>query len=498
MRDVVIGVDASTTAVKAIAFTADGTALAEGRAAYPLSTPRPGHAEQDAEDWWRALADALRQVAGAVAPARLAGMAITHQRETFVLVDEDGQALRPAILWLDERSRAEVAELSALFGREAIRDWSGKPPDPTPALYGLRWLALHEPRVMSRAACLLDTGAFLHLRLTGEKRSALGSADPLGLVDLRARAWRAELVEAAGLGPGQLPDIVLPGGGIGRVTEAAARACGLEPGLPVFAATGDGQANGLGLGVTDEGSACLSLGSGVVCGMYSERYAQSDAYRTLTAADGRGYMLETVLRSGMQLLEWVLRTTRAGSAAEMERAALTLAPGSDGLLLLPHFSGVMNPWWDEISRGAIVGLSLDHTPAHLYRAAVEAIALEQAVATEAMEDSLSVRAQRVVASGGGTNSSLVMRCLAAIMDRPIAISPVKEAAALGAAMLAATGAGWFPDAVQAARAMSARSEKVVEPDGELRAAYGPLREAYASLYPALRPISGALARLRDA
>ncbi len=495
MRDIVVGVDASTTAVKAIAFDSSGKPIYEAKASYPLATPKPGHVEQDAEDWWRALSNTLKQLTQEVSPARIAAIALTHQRETFVLVDKHGQPIRPAILWLDERSRAEVAELSAKLGRENIRDWSGKPPDPTPGLYGLMWLNKHERGSLDQADFVADTGTFLHFRLTGERTASLASADPLGIVDLQARNWRPELVDAAGLGSKQLPKLVAPGAEVGRVSAEASEACGLEKGTPVYGAVGDGQANGLGLGVTEEGKACLSLGSGVVFGMYVSRYAMSDAYRMLTAPDGKGFMLETVIRSGMQLLEWVMRTTRYDAVNELEKLAREIPPGCDGLLTLPYFSGVMSPYWDETARGAMVGLSLDHTPGHLYRSAIEAICFEQAIATTSVEESLNVRASNIVASGGGTNSQLIMQCLTSIMGRPIAISPVKEAAALGAAMLAAIGAGWFTDTKQAAASMCTEPTELIEPDSNLVENYGPLKTVYEDLYSELKPTSDALAIL---
>ena len=145
MDDVVIGIDASTTAVKAIAFTKDGEELFQARETYPLSNPKPGHFEQDAEHWWTALISALKAVAGKVGAGRVAAISIAHQRETFTLIDSAGKPLIPAILWLDERARPQVARLSAELGREAIRDWSGKPPDPPPALYAIASLAAHQP-----------------------------------------------------------------------------------------------------------------------------------------------------------------------------------------------------------------------------------------------------------------------------------------------------------------------------------------------------------------
>ncbi len=493
MQDLIIGVDASTTAVKAIAFTRTGEALMESRSTYPLLTPHPGHYEQNPADWWAALCAALRQLTTAIDVKRVAGIAITHQRETFALLDDKGEAIRPAILWLDERARAQVAALSRQFGREQIRDWTGKPPDPTPALYSLVWLNEHEPKVIANASVLVDAGAYLHLKLTGKAVSATASADPLGILDLQTKTWQAELVAATGLGVDQLPELAAPGSLVGEVSAAAAKSSGLKEGTPVFAAAGDGQANSLGLGICQEGQACFSLGSGVVSGMYSSGFRSSDAFRTLIAPSGKGYLLETVLRSGMQLVEWVVRTTGSASATELEGLAREVGAGADGLLMLPYFAGVMSPFWDDTARGSILGLSLSHEPKHLFRAAMEGIAFEQALATDAMEDAIGRRATILIASGGGTNSKLLMTILASVLQRPVAISPVKEAAALGAAMLAATGAGWFSDAHAASAAMCQPAERVVEPAGRLVGPYARLNSIYRDYYRTIQPLQAALA-----
>lgn len=495
MQDVVIGIDASTTAVKAIAFDRVGRELFQARSAYPLAKPAPGHFEQDPEDWWTALLAALKEVAGAVGPERVAGLAIAHQRETFTLIDAAGKPLVPAILWLDERARPQVARLSAELGREKIRDWSGKPPDPTPAIYAVAWLAEHRPDVLKAAAAIVDVNGFLIHRLTGRLVTSTASADPLGLFDIRHATWHETLVEAAGLMPRQLPELVPPGAVCGGLCDAAAAQTGLVAGTPVIAGAGDGQAMGLGMGVWSEGKTYLSLGSGVVSGCFSTDAKTADAFRTLVSPTGRGCMLETVLRSGMQLVDWVVRTTDAPSAASLEEKAFAVPPGSNGLVAMPYWAGVMSPYWDEAARGAMLGLSLDHEPAHLFRAVLEGIAYEQAVATQAMEAHVGTRAGTMIAAGGGTNSRLLMAIMAAVLDRPLAVSPVNEAAALGAAMLAAAAAGWFPSPEEASRAMAAAPERQVEPDGELAAVYAARLPVYRDIYRATRDVHARLAAL---
>ncbi|UVK38364.1 xylulose kinase [Mesorhizobium sp. AR10] len=495
MNDVVIGIDASTTAVKAIAFTRDGEELFQARETYPLSNPRPGHFEQDAEHWWTALLGALRQVTEAVGASRVAAISIAHQRETFTLIDDAGKPLIPAILWLDERARPQVARLSAELGREAIRDWSGKPPDPTPALYAIAWLAEHQPQVLAKAAALVDVHGFFVLRLTGRLVTSTASADPLGLLDVEKGIWHPELVAAAGLRPDQLPELVAPGMVCGGLSESVAGLTGLKAGTPIVVGAGDGQAMGLGMGVYGEGKTYLSLGSGVVSGCYSGTVTTSDAFRTLVSPTGSGFMLETVLRSGMQLVDWIVRTTGSPSAAALEKAAVNVAAGSEGLLVMPYWAGVMSPYWDGAARGAIVGLSLDHRPEHLFRATLEGIAFEQAIATEAMEARTGGKPAAMVAAGGGTNSALLMRIMASVLERPLSVSPVNEAAALGAAMLAASAVGWFASSAAAAEAMTAPPTRHVDPVDGLVPFYRARKAIYRDLYQATRDIHTRLGAL---
>jgi len=491
---VVIGIDASTTAVKAIAVTTDGSALLETRASYSLANPKPGYFEQNPEDWWQALVDALRELTDQIESASIEALCITHQRETFALIDRSGRAIRPAILWIDERARPQVARLSQELGRDRIRDLTGKPPDPTPALYSIAWLGEHEPDVLKNAHALVDVNGYLLNRLTGKLVTSTASADPLGLIALEEGSWDDDLVAAAGLRQDQLPALVGPGERCGNLTSAAAEATGLRAGLPIVAGAGDGQAMGLGMGVCKAGTTYISLGSGVVSGSHADGYVTSDAFRTLTSPSGQGFMLETVLRSGMQLVDWVVRTTSASSVGDLENAALSIEPGSEGLLVMPYWSGVMNPHWDEAARGAVLGLSLDHTPAHLFRAVLEGIAFEQALATEAMETSLGYQATSMIAAGGGTNSRLLLDILTSVMERSIAVSEVKEAGALGAAMLAASAIGWFPSAAAASQAMTPAQSRLADPIPDLIDVYRARKDIYRDLFPTTRDLHARLHR----
>ena len=251
--DLVIAVDSSTTASKAVAWDRQGHMVAESRATFPLLNPRPGWYEQRAEEWWTATATALRGATAQIDIHRLGAICLTHQRETFVPVDERCRPIRDAILWLDERSRAQVAAIDGRFGNMRIHQITGKPVAMTPSLYKILWLQEHEPDVLRRAHKILDVHAYLVWQLTGLWKTSWACADPMGLVDMRSFSWSAELLQALDLDPAQYVELVPPGAVLGEITDAAARATGLPAGLPVVAGAGDGQSAGLGANVTRAG-----------------------------------------------------------------------------------------------------------------------------------------------------------------------------------------------------------------------------------------------------
>jgi len=241
--DLVVAVDCSTTASKALIFDAGGRTLGQGRHAIPLAQPGPGRHEQSASDWWTATSSAVRTALAGLYPARVAAVVVTHQRETFCcLVDET--EVRPAIVWMDSRAQRLVQTL----GSEEVHAVSGRPPDNTPPLYKLAWLTRHEPLMIDRATRIGDVGAYLNLRLTGRWVSSWASADCLGLMDMLSRTWSEDLCTLAGVRAEQLPEIVAPGEVIGGLGERAARELGLPPGTAVIAGAGDGQCAAVGAG----------------------------------------------------------------------------------------------------------------------------------------------------------------------------------------------------------------------------------------------------------
>ncbi|QTE27931.1 xylulokinase [Pengzhenrongella sicca] len=502
----VLAVDLSTTAAKAIASTTDGVVVAQASRPLRTAQPAPSQHEQDAEQWWAATQAAIAAtVAQLDDPGRVRAVCLTHQRETFVCLDGEGRPLRPAILWLDGRAHAEIAAL----GSARVHELSGKPPDTTPAIYKLAWLASHEPEVLRAAARVGDVQAYLAARLTGRWATSHASADTLGLFDLRRLDWSDELVELAGLRRDQLPDLVAAGEQIAPLTPDVARSLGLPSPVPLVAGIGDGQAAGLGLGATEPGIAYLNLGTSMVLGVQSRGYRWDPAFRTLAGLRPGEFTLETILNAAAYLASWCREQFGAAGSdgqpgRELELGASRVPIGAEGLVTLPYWNAAQTPYWDPLARGATVGWHGRHTPAHLYRSILEGVGFELRLHLERLEEVTGTPITSIRAVGGGARSALWIQILTDITQRPVRVCAAPEVSAAGAAILAwdfvradaALGDGALGDAALADAAppvAALPSGRDVAPNPAVAAEYDALYAVYRTLYPALRPIFHALA-----
>ncbi|MFB3778352.1 MAG: FGGY-family carbohydrate kinase [Bryobacteraceae bacterium] len=502
-KDVVIGIDSSTTATKAVAWRRDGGLAGIGRGPTPLSSPASDRYEQDPEDWWRSTCEALRGLFQQVEPGRVAAVAISNQRETFVPLDGKGAAVRPAIVWLDQRCDKEVAWLTGKVGAERIHRISGKPPDMAPVAYRIAWMLRWEPELFRATRMFADVHAYLAWRFTGEFRTSWASADPLGLFDMERKVWSGEVMGALDLSPDRLPQTASPGSVIGMVSDAAAAATGLLPGTLIVAGGGDGQAAGLGVNALTPWRAYLNLGTAVVSGTYSPDYRTDTAWRTMGSCSGEGYIYETSLRTGTFLVDWLARQVCQAPAEDKEiysrlEADATKVPiGSQGLLTLPYWGAVMTPYWDPQARGCFAGLTASHRLGHIYRSILEGIALEQALVTGMIEQRTGVEVREFIAIGGGAASDLWCQIVADACGKVVRRSTTVEASSLGAGVCAAVGAGWFPGAPDAAEAMSGEITRETIPSPDSAARYSELLGIYREIYPQMRKVFSKLSQFAE-
>jgi sugar (pentulose or hexulose) kinase len=346
--------------------------------------------------------------------------------------------------------------------------------------------------------------AFLVYHLTGAFRTSTACADPMGLIDMVNQCWAGDLIQALGLRLDQFAECVPPGAMIGVVSQRAADATGLPVGLPVVAGAGDGQCAGLGANVTSRGRAYLNLGTAVVSGAFSNAYVADRAFRTLNAPIAGAYFLETALKGGVFTVGWFvekfasdLRNPLLTQNPEqiLEAAAAKVAPGSLGLLLVPYWHNVMNPYWDPAASGITIGWTGAHGREHFYRAILEGIAFEQRLVGDAVMNAIGQPFQEYVVMGGGSRSDLWLQIVADVTGVPIVRSTTTEATCLGAAILAATAVGWYSDVNCAANNMTSVSDRFT-PNPSTQAIYNRLyTEVYQPLFPTLQPLLDRLTEL---
>jgi sugar (pentulose or hexulose) kinase len=491
----VIGLDCSTTGIKAIAFDKNGSVAVRAFESLPLYSPKPHYYEQDANDWWVSAQRALRRITRTVSPGRISALAVSNQRETFVPLDKDGNCLRPAILWLDERCKDEVGSFAAKIGKTEIHRITGKPADYAPAVYRLAWMKKHEPVLYENIGMICDVHTYIVWRLTNCFKTSWASADPLGLFDMRNKRWSRPILKALALEEHQLPEAFRPGVVLGTVSNEASRMTGLNTDTLVVAGGGDGQAAGLGGNVLASRRAYLNLGTAVVAGVYGERYRTSKSFRTLCSCSENGYYYECSLRAGTFALDWLIRAVlgidpekQPDIYRQLEQEGRHVSAGSDGLMFLPYLCGVMNPYWDIDARGAFVGLSSIHTRGHLYRSILEGIAFEQLFAISAVEKQIGARVKELVAIGGGATNESWCKILADVTGKNICIPGNTEASSLGAAIAAAVGAGWYRTFKAAAHQMTGIST-TIKPEKQNRRKYQQLFAVYRNIYPSLKKLN---------
>jgi xylulokinase len=456
-----IGVDVGTSGVKAIAISPDGEPLATAEESYPLSTPRPGWAEQDPEDWWLAAESCLARLPDG--PIGLSG-----QMHGLVVLGDDGRVLRPAILWNDQRTQAECDEIERRVGFERLVALTGNR-----ALTGftapkLLWLRRHEPETYAGIRHVLLPKDYVRFRLTGER--AIDAADASGtlLFDVAQRRWSNEVCEALEIPLEWLPPSF-------ESTEVAG--------------AGDQAAAALGVGVVAPGPVSVVLGTSGVVFAVLPAYApdaQARLHVFCHAVPGTWHAMGVML-SAAGSAAWLRRSLRADHAVLDEEAA-AWEPGTEGLLFAPYLAGERTPHPDPDARGAFTGLSLRHDRGALWRAMLEGVAYGLRDSLELLR-SLGATPEVGRVSGGGVRSELWLRIVASVLELPLERMESEEGSAFGAALLAGVRAGVFADAAEAA-ARCVRARDRIEPDPAWAKVYAGGYDRYRLLYPTLKPLEG--------
>lgn len=464
MTSYLLAIDGGSQSTKVSVVDASGTVYAvaqEPLRAYELGPE--GRAVHPDDDLWDSLVVTCRRLLAEWSgdPRSIVAIGLCGIRFCRALLDADGRLTEPVLSWMDARVSQPLGVVS---------------PD---------------------VALVTSAGGYLATRLTGERRDSAASFQGMWPMDQATRRWSTDptVHAATGMSPGLLPDLVDPGDALGAITPEAATATGLPAGLPVFATANDKAVEALGCGLVDASATLLSLGTYIASMTVGERAVSEDPrYWTNAAAIPGRFLHESGgIRRGMWTVTWLRQLVSAAAPdlvepdavqVWLEEGASLVPPGCGGLATVPDW---LAPGHAPHRRGAILGLDGSHGPHHLHRSVLEGIVLTMRAHTEAMEDALGHRAERIVVSGGGARSALMSRIVADVYGRPVERAAVADAAGLGSAMCAAVGAGVHADFDTAIAAMT-RPGSLVHPDPDTQRQYADVAASYAVVVDGLDPV----------
>lgn len=498
-----LGIDIGTSATKTLLCSAKGKVLATASVEYPIHSPRPGWSEQDPNDWWRAVIRGVGEVCkkAGVSASKVTGIGLSGQMHGSVFVGRAGQSLRPALLWNDQRTAAECAEIERLAGgRSKLIGMVNNV-----ALTGftapkILWVRKHDPRVYEQTYKVLLPKDYVRLRLTGEYATEVSDAAGTLLLDVKARTWHRGLLGKLRINTDMLPAVHESTVVTGRINRTASKATGLPIGTPVVGGAGDQPAGAVGNGIVRAGVVSSTMGtSGVVfaCSDKPVPNKEGNLQSLCHAVPDKWCVFGCMLAAGGSF-QWLRNTWHAEEVAALKKAhkdpgviysqmiktAQQAPAGCDGLFFLPYLTGERCPYPNPNARGGWIGLTSRHDRANMVRAVLEGITFGMRDQIEIMRAG-GMRIREVRAGGGGAVSTWWRQLQADVYDATVTTINTQEGAAYGVALLAAVGTGVFASVPEACEACI-RITDTREPDAELRKTYDAAYGQYGRLYPSLK------------
>jgi len=503
-----LGIDVGTTGLKALLVDETGRVIDQATQEYPLLAPRPLWLEQNPADWWSAAVKTLRLISGRQKlRGNLLSIGLTGQMHGSVFLDREGNVIRPAILWCDQRTGAEVKEIEKLVGKKRINQITGNPVFTGFTAPKILWLRKNEPAAYQKIAKILLPKDYLRYRLTGEFASEVTDNSGTSLFNVETRKWSPEILKKLQINPGWLAPVFESPDITGKITAETANSTGLPSGTPVVAGAGDQAASGCGNGVVSNGIISATLGTSGVVFAFSDKVLKDSAGRIHTmchAVPGTWHLMAVSLSSGGSL-RWFRDNFCREEISEakikdtdpyeiMTAAAAKISTGSEGLLFLPYLTGERTPHANPLARAIFFGATSRHTKAHFIRAILEGVTFGLRDGIEIMEN-LGLPIRQVRISGGGARSDLWCQIMADIFGKELVRTENPDTTALGSAILAAAGVKYFKNVPEACHRM-VRTREVFRPDKKNNKIYNQIYGIFQKLYPSVAPFFDSVAKLR--
>lgn len=492
-----LGIDVGTGGTRAVLIDSEGRILTSATVEHaPFASPRTGWAEQDARDWWRAAAAAVRAVLSSegVRPEEIVAVGLSGQMHGAVLLDKGDDVVRPAIIWCDQRTEAQCSALTENIGADRLIELTCNPALTGFTLPKLLWVREFEPEIWRRVSTVLLPKDYVRLQLTGEKATDVADASGTLVFDVTRRKWSTEMLAAAEIDERLVPRVYESPQVTGVVSAAGAAATGLRAGTPVVAGAGDQAAGAVGMGIVRSGAISATIGTSGVVFAATDRPSLDPQGRVHTfchAIPGRWHVMGVTQAAGLSL-RWFRDQFGAGTEdgrdpyERLTEEAANAPAGSDGVLWAPYLMGERTPHLDPSARAAFVGLAASHTRAHVIRAILEGVAFSLRDTFEIFKE-MNVPVETIRLGGGGARSSLWRQIQADVYGHEVEMVEAEEGAAYGGALLAGVGGGIW-QSVDAACAAVVRVAERVAPDPANRILLNKQYKSFRRLYPALRSV----------
>ena len=489
-----LGVDGGTEGLRAGVFDVFGTSLAFASTSYPTQFPAPSWAEQDPNDWWDALGKSVRKAISdsEISVDQIAAMAVDTTCCSVVALDDSGNPVRPALIWMDVRSAEQAEQMVATEDNALLINSNGSGPVSAEWMIPKAlWIKQNEPKNFDRAVTICEYQDYINLHLTGRLGASINNVSTRWHCDYsregvpKSLLEKLDLVELAEKWP---QDVFRLGELVGRLTPRAAGHLGLTPDLPVVQGGADAQIGMIGLGVVKPGNLALITGSSHLhLGLSEKPFHGTGIWGTYADALLPGlHTVEGGQTSTGSVINWLKNLFGESDYEALNLDASKLPPGSENLIVQEHFQGNRTPHTDPNSRGAFHGLTLKHGREHLFRAAIEGVAFGSELILESMRTN-GFFPESIVVSGGATHSELWLQIHSDVSNLPLILTKNPDAPLLGCAILAAVGAEIYEDIPTAVEKM-VQFDRVIEPNSQVNTEYQPFYEAYKASYVGLRNI----------
>ncbi|MCD7716465.1 MAG: xylulokinase [Lachnospiraceae bacterium] len=481
-----IGVDLGTSAVKLLLMEGDGTIQKIVSREYPLYFPNPGWSEQSPEDWYAQSMEGLKELLADCDRSQVAGISFGGQMHGLVILDQDDQVIRPAILWNDGRTQEECDYLNGTIGKDKLSEYTANIAFAGFTAPKLLWVQKHEPENFARIEKIMLPKDYLAYRLSGVHCTDVSDASGMLLFDVKNRCWSKEMLDICGVRESQMAQIFESYEVVSTLLPEIAKELDLPETVKVIAGAGDNAAAAVGTGTVGDGGCNISLGTSGTIFISSEKFGV-DKYNALHAfahADGHYHLMGCML-SAASCNKWWMDEIIGTKDYAAEQAQITKL-GENHVFYLPYLMGERSPHNNPNARATFIGMTMDTTRADMTQAVLEGVAFALRDSLEVAK-SLGIQIERTKICGGGAKSPLWKKIIANVLNLKVDVIESEEGPGLGGAMLAAVGCGEYAS-VEEAAAKIVRVIDTIEPDEELATKYDARYQQFKQIYPTCKPL----------